>query len=139
MSSLDRVVAAHPFAELEPYRRVKYAGVDGNGTPVYKVGKGKRKYGAEKAVRETHRRFGGSCFHCGKQIAPGSGEFTLDHLRPKRDDGGDHLHNLVFACRSCNWSKAGRDLANFEAKIATEYLKALDEHLVRCLKKLSSK
>jgi 5-methylcytosine-specific restriction endonuclease McrA len=139
MSSLDRIVAAHPLVREEPYSRIKFAGVNQHGRPVYTVGKGKTKYGADKALREAHRRFGGNCFHCREPITPGSDQFTLDHLRPKKHEGGDHLHNLVFACRACNWSKAGSDLASFEARIATEYLNALNEHLVRCIRALSTK
>ncbi|HEY6661563.1 MAG TPA: HNH endonuclease signature motif containing protein [Sphingomicrobium sp.] len=135
MSSLNRIVAAHPLVE-EPYGRIKFSRINQHDVPVYKVGRGKREFSAENALRETYRLFGGRCFHCGETIDPSA--FTLDHLRPKRDDGGDHLHNLVFACWPCNKSKAGSQLASFEAEKATRYLKALDEHLIRCIKNLNS-
>jgi len=134
MSSLDRIVAAHPLVREEPYSRIKFSGVNQHCKPVYKVGKGKTEFGAEKALRTAFRRFGGRCFHCNQPIS--EGEFTLDHLRPQHDGGEDYLHNLVLACRSCNRSKGGSDLASFEARTAAEYLRALDEHIVRCLKKL---
>ncbi len=139
MIPLQRLVAAHPLVELNPYRRIKFSRLHPNGTPLYKVGKGKTEYGAERALREAHRRFGGQCFHCNRTIQPRDLEFTLDHLRPKRDGGEGYLHNLVIACRPCNWSKGGNDLAIFKARIATEYLRALDEHLTRCLKQLAIK
>lgn len=139
MSSLGRIVAAHPLVPEEPYSRITFSRVNQHGTPVYKVDEGKTEFRAEKALRAAFRMFGGRCFHCGKQIPKGSPEFTLDHLRPQRDGGEAHLHNLVFACRSCNESKGGNELANFGAKRASAYLTALDEHLVRCLKALGGK
>lgn len=138
MVPLQRLIAAHPLGESEPYGRIKFSRLLPNNTPLYKVGKGKREFGAERALREAHRRFGGRCFHCNKAIEPGNPDFTLDHLRPKHDGGEGFLHNLVFACRPCNWSKGGNDLATFRSQIATEYLKALDEHLARCLKMLGT-
>jgi 5-methylcytosine-specific restriction endonuclease McrA len=137
MTSLSRIVAAHPLVREEPYSRIKFSGINQHGKPVYKVGSGKTEFGARQALRTAFRRFGGRCFHCNRSIE--ITEFTLDHLRPKFHGGDDHLHNLVFACRSCNQSKASNDLVNFEAKRASAFLAALDEHLVRCLKALGSK
>ena len=137
MIALQSIVAAHPLAEEKPYNRIRFSGVNQHGKPVYRVGKGKTEFGAEKALRTAFLRFGGRCFHCNKPID--RGEFTLDHLRPKFHGGDDHLHNLVFACWSCNQSKAGNDLAIYEAKRASAFLTALDEHLVRCLKALAGK
>jgi hypothetical protein len=67
-----------------------------------------------------------------------SHECTRDHLRPKRDGGGDYLHNLVFACGDCNRGKGGKNLVLFRPEAGGKYLKALDEHLTRCLKQLGS-
>ena len=64
--------------------------------------------------------------------------YTKDHVRSKKDGGRDCLHNLVFACRPCNRSKGATDLISFNAIGGAEYLKALDDHLVRCIKVLKS-
>jgi len=60
-------------------------------------------------------------------------------LRPKKDDGDAHLHNLVFACLPCNRDKGCKDMVEYRPDVTSAYLKALDAHLVRCLKQLDSK
>ncbi|MGE5063008.1 MAG: HNH endonuclease [Myxococcales bacterium] len=139
MSSLDRVVAAHPLRKYKPYNAIKFVRVDGNGTPLYRVGKDKKEQGPASALRLAFERFGANCFHCEDWMLPGSDECTLDHLRPKKDDGEGLLHNLVFACRRCNHKKGANDLVSFQAEVGAKYLKALDEHLIRCLNKLGGK
>ena len=136
MKPLQKAVAAHPLAE-EPYDRINFSRVDNFGTPLYKVGKGKQEMGAEKALRTAFQRFGGDCFHCDRPIP--KSQFTLDHLRSKKDDGEARLHNLVFACLPCNQDKGCKDMVEHGPKTTSEYLKALDAHLVRCLKQLDSK
>ena len=139
MSSLDRILAAHPLAE-KPYDAIEFVRVDGNGTPLYRVGKNKER-GAAEALRLAFQQFGARCFHCRKPMPPQplSHDCTRDHLRPRQDGGLDYLHNLVFACGKCNRQKGGSDLISFSPEVGSEYLKALDEHLVRCLKSLKSK
>ena len=46
-----------------------------------------------------------TCCYCGD-----SSRLTLDHLVPRIKGGPDEADNLVYACRSCNSSKQGRDL-----------------------------
>ena len=141
MSSLDRVVAAHPLRKYKPYNAIKFVRVDGKGTPLYRVGKGKKEMGAAEALRMAFEKFGGHCFHCKDWMPPQSlsQACTRDHLRPRTDGGQDYLHNLVFACGRCNREKGGSDLISFRAEVGAEYLKALDEHLVRCIRELSTK
>lgn len=137
MKSLHHFVAAHPL-EKKPYNAIKFARVDGNGTPLYTVGKDKKECGAAEALRTAFEKFGGHCFHCKEWMPPQrlSHDCTRDHLRPKRDGGQDYLHNLVFSCGPCNREKGGADVIGFRPEVGSEYLKALDAHLVRCLKKL---
>lgn len=141
MSSLDRIIAAHPLLRYKPYNAIKFVRVDGNGTPLYTVGKDKTERGAAAAMRSAVVQFGANCFYCGDYMEPQtmSYECTRDHLRPKRDGGQGYLHNLVFACGKCNRDKADDDLVSFSPKVGNEYLKALDEHIVRCLQKLGGK
>lgn len=139
MSVLNRLVAAHPL-QKKPYNAIKFVRVDGNGTPLYTVGKDKMEFGGPEALRRAFQKFGAHCFHCGDWMPaqPLSQDCTRDHLRPKRDGGRDYLHNLVFACGSCNRLKGGDDLISFRTDVGAKYLKALDAHLVRCLKKLAA-
>ena len=140
MKHLQRAVASHPL-EKKPYNAIKFVRVDGNGTPLYAVAKDKTERGAAEALRIAFETFGGHCFHCKEWMAPQplSQDCTRDHLRPKRDGGQNYLHNLVFSCGPCNRAKGGADVIGFRPEIGSEYLKALDAHLVRCLKRLGSK
>jgi 5-methylcytosine-specific restriction endonuclease McrA len=139
MSVLNRVVAAHPLASQEPYNRIKFSRVDGNGAPLYKVGHDKKEHGAAAALRSALEKYGANCFHCDKHMPKQkmSHDCTRDHLRPKAAGGGDYLHNLVFACGDCNRRKGSADLISFRPEAGSKYLKALDEHLARCLKQLN--
>ena len=140
MSSLSRIIAAHPL-EGPPYNAIKFVRVDGCGTPLYRVAKGTKEMGAAEALREAFELLGGSCFHCRKKMKAQSlsQDCTRDHVRPKCDGGQNYLHNLVLACGPCNRRKGRNDVVSFRPDVGNEYLKALDDHLVRCLKKLSGK
>lgn len=46
-----------------------------------------------------------ACVYCG---APST--LSLDHLLPRVRGGRDEADNLVWACRTCNSSKSGRDM-----------------------------
>lgn len=55
------------------------------------------------------QRDGDSCCWCGMRLRlPGTNpvnfgrEATLEHLRPRRLGGGDHVENLAVACEECN-------------------------------------
>ena len=140
MSSLERIVAAHPLGNRKPYNAIKFARVDGRGTPLYTVGKGTQAYGALEALRTAFEWLGGHCFHCGTwmEAQPLSQNCTRDHLRLRVQGGSSYLHNLVLACGTCNREKGGADLISFRPEAGSEYLAALEEHLVRCIKHLPS-
>lgn len=139
MSALHKALAAHPLAKM-PYNAIRFVRIDGNGVPLYRVGKTEQEMGAAAALKSAFELFGGHCFHCKVWMPPQplSHDCTRDHLRPRRDGGKDYLHNLVFACGTCNRAKGGTDLISFRAEVGAEYMKALDAHLVRCLQKLGS-
>ncbi len=44
------------------------------------------------------------CQYCGLQTK----ELTLDHVKPRQQDGGNSWENIVSACGPCNRRKAGR-------------------------------
>lgn len=138
MSPLARSIARHPIRK-KPYNAIKLVRVDGATTPLYKVAGVDREVGACKAMKLAFERFGAHCYHCGiwMPAQPLSHACTRDHLRPKASDGSDHLHNLVFACGSCNVRKGKADLVAFHAERGSDYLRALQEHLARCMAELA--
>lgn len=42
------------------------------------------------------------CGYCGVSESDIGGELQIDHYQPITKDGGDSLHNLVYACVHCN-------------------------------------
>jgi 5-methylcytosine-specific restriction endonuclease McrA len=46
-----------------------------------------------------------ACYYCGSTTY-----LSVDHLIPKIKGGPDEADNLIWACRSCNSSKQGRDM-----------------------------
>lgn len=138
MSSFKRIVAAHPLSK-KPYNAIKFARVDGCGTPLYTVGNNKKETGAAAALRTAAQMFGGHCYYCDRYMKPEEVPqvCTNDHVQPKAKGGHDYLHNLVFACIGCNREKGAKDLISFRPDDGREYLNALDAHLVRCLKSLN--
>jgi len=139
MSSLARIVAAHPLRDFTPYNAIKFAGFHPNGTPLYTVGKGTKKLGARAALKLAMEQFGGHCFHCGEWMEKQklSYECTRDHVLPKSRGGGHFLHNLVFACGECNRGKASLEIVEFRPESGTKYLNALSAHLARCVEHLA--
>ncbi len=138
MARLETLIAAHPIRK-KPYNSIKFARIDGCGTPLYRIAGGAREVGAAEALRSAFERFGAHCFHCGAWMAPQpfSAACTRDHLRPKKDGGRDHLHNLVLACGPCNRRKGGADLISFSVEKASEYMRALEVHLAGCVAALA--
>jgi len=51
------------------------------------------------------------CSYCGRP-----GNLTMDHLIPQLRGGSDLPENLVWACRSCNSSKQGKDVLAWYSK-----------------------
>ena len=53
---------------------------------------------------EVFRRDGYTCQYCGQQTP----RLTVDHVIPRRRNGGHVWENVVSACHTCNGRKAGR-------------------------------
>jgi hypothetical protein len=140
MKPLQRLIADHPLKKT-PYNAIKFVRVDGEGTPLYKVGRGQKTMGAASALRLAAQTFGGHCFYCNKYMrAEDVPEVcTNDHVQPRSKVRHDYLHNLVFACVDCNKEKGARDLISYRPEDCQVYLEALDAHLVECLRSLGSK
>jgi len=73
------------------------------------------------------------CAYCGSKE-----NLSIDHLIPRIAGGGEKGDNAVWACRSCNSSKGGRDLLVWMEKndrfpplmLLRRYLKLAIEHAV---------
>ncbi len=59
-------------------------------------------------LRDRH-----TCQYCGVRIR----ELTIDHVIPRRQDGGHAWENVVSACIPCNRRKAGRTPAEAGMKL----------------------
>jgi 5-methylcytosine-specific restriction endonuclease McrA len=136
MSKLEKIVAAHPLPDL-PYSKIKFSHFDGQRKPIYVVGD--TKAGAKTALAKAFELFGGNCFHCGKKHKPSklSQAVNRDHIRPTSKGGTDFLHNLVISCGPCNTNKKDKELSRCRKDATERYLKALDAHLINCLKNLA--
>lgn len=54
----------------------------------------------------------GHCWYCGKLMNPWN-DFTIDHMDPRKNGGGDELANLVPACQSCNSRKNAKNVEGY--------------------------
>jgi 5-methylcytosine-specific restriction endonuclease McrA len=137
MTALGSVVAAHPLQE-HPYNKITFVRIDGNGTPLYRVPNDPRDIGAPEALRMAFQKYGGRCFHCRKALPAQklSQQCNRDHVRARSRGGRDYLHNLVLTCGDCNRRKGASDLVAFDSERGASYLKALDDHIMRCLEAL---
>lgn len=66
---------------------------------------------------ELYNHGGFKCAYCGRQmdLKWGANElaFTIDHVLAQSRGGLDSIHNLCFACQSCNSMKANKDVSEF--------------------------
>jgi len=138
MAVLEQLVAAHPLRE-KPYHCIRFVRAGPHG-PLYRVTGDDRELGAREALKTAFERQGAHCFHCRHWHPPQplSERCSRDHVRPRSDGGGNHLHNLVITCVACNKRKGNRALVEFKVERGTAYLRALDEHIVRCLQQLGA-
>lgn len=134
MNILSSIVAAHPLRE-SPYNCIEYVRPDGMGTPLYRVSGEAKEMGAAEALKRAFEKFGAKCFHCQEPLKAQklSQDCNRDHLRPRKLGGRSYLHNLVVTCGDCNRRKGAKDIVTFRPERGSDYLQALDEHIIRCL------
>lgn len=135
MTKLEKLLARHPI-QRKPYNSIKLSSINARGTLLYRVARFPKEVGALEALRLAFQEFGAHCFHCRKWLKPQplSQQCNRDHLFPKHAGGGNELHNLVIACGPCNRDKGGKDIIAFRTECGAEYLRAMEQHLVRCLR-----
>jgi 5-methylcytosine-specific restriction endonuclease McrA len=51
------------------------------------------------------------CYYCARPLR--KGQFTIDHVVPKSDGGGNGVKNMVPACRKCNLKKGSYSAYEF--------------------------
>lgn len=59
-----------------------------------------------------YKRDGNKCQYCGA-----TKHLTIDHIIPRSKGGGDHWHNLVVACSTCNTKKGDKYLEHSGLKL----------------------
>ena len=134
MTNLTKLLSKHPL-DAKPYNAIVFARLDQHDAPLYLVTGSQVERGAKASLKAAFELYGANCFHCGKFMPaqPMSKDCTRDHLRPRKDGGGDHLHNLVYSCGPCNLKKGCDNLISFQAESGEKYLRSLVAHLERCL------
>ena len=66
---------------------------------------------------ELYNHGGFKCAYCGRRMELKWGDnelsFTIDHVLARSRGGFDNIHNLTFACQSCNSMKGNKDAGWF--------------------------
>lgn len=61
----------------------------------------------------------GHCWYCGKIMNPWD-DFTVDHMDPRIQGGGNELLNLAPCCKTCNSRKGGKTVQEFRAYLQSK-------------------
>lgn len=56
----------------------------------------------------------GCCVYCGKYLSAYNGERTVEHIVPRKFNGGNNLENLWLCCKSCNSSKGAKTIDQYK-------------------------
>lgn len=64
---------------------------------------------------------GGRCAYCGCDLT--NKNFTIDHLNPRFNGGGDDAKNLLPVCKSCNCSKRTNSLEWYRIRMSIKLSK----------------
>lgn len=70
--------------------------------------------------KKVFARYGGKCAYCGRGLTTGrKGDtaFQVDHVHPRHLGGGNDMHNLVPACRACNYYKNTMSVKDFREQL----------------------
>ena len=75
------------------------------------------KEGLFRRFSELYKYGGFKCAYCDEQMVLKWGDtelaFTIDHVLARVHGGSDSIHNLTFACQSCNSMKGNKDVGWF--------------------------
>ena len=74
---------------------------------------------------EIFKRDEFTCQYCGKE--PPDALLEVDHIIPRKENGGDEEENLITSCRDCNQGKSGRMLNEIKFPKAKNLKKRNDE------------
>ncbi|WP_313528757.1 HNH endonuclease [Anaerotignum sp.] len=78
---------------------------------------------------KVYEKYNGHCAYCGKEIE--IGEMQVDHIKPLRNAGENHIDNYNPACRRCNHYKRSKDLEGFRAYIKTLHERIAKDYIVK--------
>lgn len=81
-----------------------------------------------KHLREIlYAETAGICIYCGQH--PPKEELSLDHIVPKKGNGGKNRENLVCACSGCNNEKGAMTAREYRAMMTSKQRKAFDNRV----------
>ena len=88
----------------------------------------------DKKLRATiYDKYDGYCAYCGILLL---GRFTVDHIIPRRKNGGNEIANYNPSCYSCNSSKGSIDLERWRKEIKSKVMRLnRDSSQYRCVKR----
>ena len=70
---------------------------------------------------ELFNHGGFKCAYCNRRMGLKWGDneisFTIDHVLARSRGGTDNIHNITFACQSCNSMKGDKDAGWFAANV----------------------
>lgn len=67
--------------------------------------------------RKVFKKTDGKCFYCETQLEI-TGDWHIEHKKPKCRGGSDFLHNLVASCPTCNLEKGRKTVDEFIGEAA---------------------
>lgn len=87
---------------------------------------------------ELYNHGGFECAYCGKRMELKWGDtelsFTIDHILARSHGGSDRVHNLTFACQSCNSMKGNKDAGWFANNVKRAREKKLKREMWKARK-----
>jgi hypothetical protein len=71
----------------------------------------------------------GRCAYCGTFINP-QGNWQIEHMIPKIQNGSNNIDNLIMSCVGCNHSKGGKTAEEYKEYIIAQVEKELFDGLL---------
>ena len=88
---------------------------------------------------ELFNHGGFKCAYCNRRMglkwADNEISFTIDHVLARSRGGTDNIHNITFACQSCNSMKGDKDAGWFAANVNKSKVRKQKRELWKAIKK----
>jgi len=72
----------------------------------------------------VYKKTGGVCAYCGADIDK-NGDWHIEHVIPKSDNGNNDISNLLPSCRLCNQEKYSRNIGEYRALLHEKLVEPL--------------